>query len=70
MSVHQTLTQLYGHATAGQLPSGDALKVMQRSYPGEYVLEEYFDPKSMRFAFRPKFTDTRKEMLWKIQYGY
>lgn len=42
---------------------------MQLSFPGPYVIEEYFDTKSMSFNYRPKFEDTKQETLWRIKWG-
>ena len=45
----------------------DATELMQDKYPGNYVVEQYWDTKKMVFDFRLKFDDPREETFWKIK---
>lgn len=40
---------------------------MKQQWPGEYIVEEFYNVKLMRFDLRLKFEDPKKEMLWKIR---
>ena len=74
-----TLTTLYERWSHGKRVLIDAdnrnkwnLQVvtrMQGLFPGEYTIEEYYNPNKGRFDARLVFEDPRKEMLWKIQHG-
>lgn len=70
MTVKDTLLQLFQDRRSGTLPAGDVDRVMQRRYPGEYVIREMYDRERMCFGFQPIFKDPRKEILWRIKYGY
>lgn len=44
------------------------LSEMQRQYPGNYVLEEYYNPDRMCFRYRLKFLTEKDEMWFKLKY--
>lgn len=70
MTVKQTLIRLYQEAQSGILPEGEVWTMMQKEYPGEYIIEMYYDQRRMCFCYRPHFEDPKKEMLWRIKHGY
>ncbi len=70
MTVKQELIELFQNKRAGMLPESEATRVMQRKYPGEYVIREMYDVERMCFTFKPVFSDPKKEMMWRIKYGY
>ena len=70
MTVKKTLIELFQQARNGMLPAAEATTIMQKYYPGEYVVKEMYDQERMCFTFKPVFTDAKKEMLWRIKYGY
>ncbi len=43
--------------------------IMQASYPGPYIVEEYYDSKRMSFALRLKFETPQEETLFRIKYS-
>jgi hypothetical protein len=45
----------------------DATELMQKHYPGNYVIEQYWDTKRMAFDFRLKFDSPREETFWLIK---
>lgn len=46
-----------------------AYKDLQRLYPGNYTIEEYYNVTAMKFDFRLKFTNEQEELLWKIKWA-
>lgn len=50
-------------------PEQQITEVMQESFPGPYIVEEYFDSDKQRFDIRLKFEDPKQEMLWKIKWS-
>ena len=38
-------------------------------YPGNYVIEEYYDTTAMKFDLRLKFQNAQEELLWKIKWS-
>lgn len=38
-------------------------------YPGNYIIEEYYDTKTMKFDLRLKFENEQDELLWKIKWS-
>lgn len=70
MTVKKTLIELFQQARTGMLPAAEATTIMQKHYPGEYVVREMYDRDRQCFTFKPVFTDPRKEMMWRIKYGY
>lgn len=45
-----------------------AMDEMQRRFPGNYVLEEAYDPVSMSFKYRLKFLTEADEMWFRLKY--
>lgn len=41
---------------------------MQKEYPGNYTLEEYYNPATMSFRYRLKFNTEADEMWFKLKY--
>ena len=42
---------------------------LQRLYPGNYIVEEYYNVKAMKFDFRLKFENEQEEILWRIKWS-
>lgn len=42
--------------------------LIQEQFPGEYIVEEFFDTNRMTFAFRLKFEDPKQETFFKLKY--
>jgi len=42
---------------------------MQESYPGEYVVIEYFDSKIMRFAYKLEFDNSEDQTFFLLKYS-
>lgn len=38
-------------------------------YPGTYIIEEYYNSKTMKFDLRLKFENEQDELLWKIKWS-
>jgi hypothetical protein len=45
-----------------------AMSKMQEEFPGNYILEEYYNPTSMSFRYRLKFLNKKDEMWFKLKY--
>lgn len=45
-----------------------AMSELQRNYPGNYVLEEYYNPDRMCFKYRLKFLTEADEIWFKLKY--
>ena len=45
-----------------------AMGELQRKWPGNYVLEEYYNPDKMCFKYRLKFLTEQDEMWFKLKY--
>ena len=45
-----------------------AMDKMQEFFPGNYVLEEYYNPDKMCFKYRLKFLTEQDEMWFKLKY--
>lgn len=69
-TVKQTLIDLYLGSQTGTLGEAVALTIMQEKYPGEYTIRTKYDTRRMCFGYKPVFEDPKKEMLWRIKYGY
>ena len=44
------------------------LSELQKKYPGNYVLEEYYNPDKMCFKYRLKFPTEADEMWFNLKY--
>ena len=42
---------------------------MKYMYPGNYIVEEYYDFKQGMFNIRPKFEDPKEELMWKLKWA-
>lgn len=57
-------------------PEGDSdqkrfdyvLGIMQSQFPGNYTIEEYYDPSQMMMRFRLKFDSEQDEVWFKLKY--
>lgn len=47
-----------------------AQEKMQKYFPGDYIIDWVYSPNLSKFRLEPVFTDLKKEMLWKLKYGY
>jgi len=56
---------IIGHS---RLPQ-NGLEEMQKRYPGEYIVEEYYDVNHQRFRFRLKFNSPEEESLWLLKFS-
>ena len=45
-----------------------AMAKMQKHFPGNYELEEAYDPKSMTFKYRLKFLTEADEVWFRLKY--
>lgn len=62
----------YGRDTKEKADSdGEIMKtineIMQANYPGQYIVEEYYDAKRMCFALKLKFNSPQEETMWTIK---
>lgn len=62
----QKLDKLY-FRMSGEDKEREATESMQQSHPGPYVVEEFYNPKVMRFDFKLKFEDKKQELMWLIK---
>lgn len=44
------------------------LNMLQKNFPGKYVIEEYYNPNRMCFRYRLKFLNEADEMWFKLKY--
>jgi len=66
----QYLMMLHNHNTfvkANWEEGTDVTSMMKKKYPGNYELEEYYDPEIMRFTFRLVFESPQEESLWMLK---
>jgi hypothetical protein len=42
---------------------------MQREFPGNYIVEDYYDPKTMQFALRLKFNTPKDETFFILRWA-
>lgn len=42
---------------------------MQESYPGDYVVVEHFDPKTMKFAYKLEFDNSENHAFFLLKYS-
>jgi hypothetical protein len=45
-----------------------ATEQMKEKYPGNYIVEEYFDPQILEFSLRLKFETPEEETLFLLKY--
>lgn len=45
-----------------------AMIKMQEEFPGNYILEEYYNPDKMSFNYRLKFLTEQDEIWFKLKY--
>ena len=46
----------------------DATTLMQKRYPGNYVVVEVYDPHSGKFVFKLEFADPAEETVWILKW--
>ena len=44
------------------------LSEMKKQFPGNYVLEEFYNPETMSFKYRLKFLSEQDEIWFKLKY--
>jgi hypothetical protein len=40
---------------------------MKLRYPGDYTIVEFYDPVKVRFDYRPNFSNSNEELIWKLK---
>lgn len=57
----------FANGVSGILDIGT--KNFKSKYPGNYVIEEYYDSTTMKFDLRLIFENEKEELLWKIKWS-
>ena len=47
----------------------NAQKYMQKKYPGNYRVEEYYNADKMKWDLRLRFADPREETMWILKWS-
>ncbi len=44
-------------------------ETLQKHFPGNYIMEEYYDTTLTKFSHRPKFKSEEDKMMFILKYG-
>lgn len=47
----------------------NAQKWMQVKFPGEYTVEQFYNPKTMKIDLRLRFNDPKEETMWLLRWS-
>lgn len=68
MSYKKDLKKLYYTYTKDSNGFNVAAKRLQETYPGNYTIEEYFNPNTLNWDARLKFLSEEDEVWFKLKY--
>lgn len=68
MSYKKDLKKLYHTYTKNEAGFKVVSKLLRESYPGNYEIEEYYNPNIMMWDARLKFLSEEDEMWFKLKY--